>query len=328
MEKPRIVYLGTPEISANALKGLIESNLFDIVGVVTKPDQPVGRKMIMTPSPVALVASEYNIPLHKPIKLNKDYEFIENLKPDLLLTFAYGQIISTKVLALSKYKPLNVHASLLPKYRGAAPIQYAIKDGEKVTGVSLMEMVKEMDAGDVYATVKVDIDNNDNYTSLAQKVSKAGLELLINYLPKYFNNELVGVKQDESKVTFCPSIKKEEEHLDLNLSPNQFVNYVRALSETPGAYLILDNQPFKIFKARVKGYVDNNVTLGTIVNADKKGLIIKVNGGEVYLDEVQKAGKKKIDYKSFVNGEKNMLGVILKWQLQIEELLTLLKLLW
>lgn len=312
MEKPRIVYLGTPEISANALKGLIESNLFDIVGVVTKPDQPVGRKMIMTPSPVALVASEYNILLHKPIKLNKDYEFIEKLKPDLLLTFAYGQIISTKVLALSKYKPLNVHASLLPKYRGAAPIQYAIKDGEKVTGVSLMEMVKEMDAGDVYATVKVDIDNNDNYTSLAQKVSKAGLELLINNLPKYFNNKLVGVKQDESKVTFCPSIKKEEEHLDLNLSPNQFVNYVRALSETPGAYLILDNQPFKIFKARVKEYVDNNVALGTIVNADKKGLIIKVNGGEVYLDEVQKAGKKKIDYKSFVNGEKNILGVILK----------------
>lgn len=312
MEKPKIVYLGTPEISANALKGLIESNLFDIVGVVTKPDQPVGRKMIMTPSPVALVAREYNIPLHKPIKLNKDYEFIEKLKPDLLLTFAYGQIISTKVLALSKYKPLNVHASLLPKYRGAAPIQYAIKDGEKVTGVSLMEMVKEMDAGDVYATVKVDIDNNDNYTSLAQKVSKAGLELLINYLPKYFNNELVGVNQDESKVTFCPSIKKEEEHLDLNLSPNQFVNYVRALSETPGAYLILDNQPFKIFKARVKEYVDNNVALGTIVNADKKGLIIKVNGGEVYLDEVQKAGKKKIDYKSFVNGEKNILGVILK----------------
>ena len=159
-------------------------------------------------------------------------------------------------------------------------------------------MVKEMDAGDVYATVKVDIDNNDNYTSLAQKVSKAGLELLINYLPKYFNNELVGVKQDESKVTFCPSIKKEEEHLDLNLSPNQFVNYVRALSETPGAYLILDNQPFKIFKARVKGYVDNNVALGTIVNADKKGLIIKVNGGEVYLDEVQKAGKKKIEWGS------------------------------
>ena len=114
----------------------------------------------------------------------------------------------------------------------------------------------------------------------------------------------------------------------MNLSPNQFVNYVRALSETPGAYLILDNQPFKIFKARVKEYVDNNVALGTIVNADKKGLIIKVNGGEVYLDEVQKAGKKKIDYKSFVNGEKNILGVILKWQLQIEELLTLLKLLW
>lgn len=147
-------------------------------------------------------------------------------------------------------------------------------------------------------------------------------------MPKYFNNELVGVKQDESKVTFCPSIKKEEEHLDLNLNPNQFVNYVRALSETPGAYLILDNQPFKIFKARVKEYVDNNVALGTIVNADKKGVIIKVNGGEVYLDEVQKAGKKKIDYKSFVNGEKNILGVILKWQLQIEELLTLLKLLW
>lgn len=313
MMKKKIVYLGTPELSAKALEGLIQSELFDIVGVITKPDQPVGRKRIMTPSPVAEVATKYNIPLYKPVRLNKDYAFIEELQPDLLLTFAYGQIISTKVLAISKYPPLNVHASLLPKYRGAAPIQYAIKDGEKETGVSLMEMVKEMDAGDVFEVVKVVIDENDNYTSLQEKISKAGLKLLIESLPLFFENKLERHPQDESLVTFCPSIKQEEERLSLDLEPQAFVNYVKALSETPGAHVILDGQVLKIFKAHVKSLdSQSDVQKGTIIQADKHGLAIKLAKGEVYIDVIQKSGKKVMGYKDFLNGEKGLLGKIVE----------------
>lgn len=311
--KKKIIYLGTPELSAKALEGLIQSDLFDIVGVITKPDQPVGRKKIMTPSPVADIATKYNIPLHKPLRLNKDYAFIEEQRPDLLLTFAYGQIISTKVLALSKYPPLNVHASLLPKYRGAAPIQYAIKNGEKETGVSLMEMVREMDAGDVFETVKVVIDTDDNYTSLSEKISQAGLKLLIEALPLFFDNKLERHPQDESFVSFCPSIKQEEERLSLDLEPQTFVDYVRALSDSPGAHVILDGQMLKIYKARVKSYDSQNCAdRGTIVQADKQGLAIKLSKGEVYLDVIQKSGKKIMGYKDFLNGEKGLLGKIVE----------------
>ena len=150
MIEKRIVFLGTPEISTDLLKGMVEQG-FHIVGVVTKEDKVRGRNNKIEESPVAKMARELNIPVHKPHRLNKDFDFIKALEPDLLLTFAYGQLISDEVLALSKEKPLNVHASLLPKYRGAAPIQYALRDGEEKTGVSLMEMVHEMDAGDVYA---------------------------------------------------------------------------------------------------------------------------------------------------------------------------------
>ena len=141
MANERIIFLGTPEISAKLLEGLIKNN-FNIVGVVTKEDKIRGRGNKIEPSPVALVADKYHIPVHKPHRLNTDYQFIEDLKPDLLLTFAYGQIIKEDILTLSRYKPLNLHASILPKYRGAAPIQYALKNGDDITGVSLMEMVK------------------------------------------------------------------------------------------------------------------------------------------------------------------------------------------
>lgn len=138
-----IIFLGTPQMSADLLEEIIKDNKYKVVGVISQPDKPLGRKKILTPSPVSMVALKYNIPLHRPEKLNNDYEFIERLQPDLLLTFAYGQLISTKVLSLSKYQALNLHGSLLPKYRGAAPIQYALKNGDKKTGVCLMAMVKK-----------------------------------------------------------------------------------------------------------------------------------------------------------------------------------------
>lgn len=312
MQKPRIVYLGTPSHSATVLEGLILSGRFEVVGVVTKPDQPVGRRLVLTPSPVSLIAEKYRIPTHKPLRLNKDYGFIEDLKPDFLLTFAYGQIVSTKVLSLSRLKPLNVHASLLPKYRGAAPIQYALRNGETETGVSLMEMVREMDAGAVYAVKKVSVSLEDNCTSLTAKIAAAGLELVLEYLPTYCEGRLEGVSQDESAVTFCPSIKKEEEHIPLTLEPQAFVDYVRSLSEAPGGYLLYHEEPLKILAATVKKVGPTLTEPGTVTEATGGKLAISVTNGEVYLNKVQKAGKKRLSGSEFLNGERHILGELLK----------------
>ena len=310
MIEKRIVFLGTPEISADLLKGMVEQG-FHIVGVVTKEDKVRGRNNKIEESPVAKMARELNIPVHKPHRLNKDFDFIKALEPDLLLTFAYGQLISDEVLALSKEKRLNVHASLLPKYRGAAPIQYALRDGEEKTGVSLMEMVHEMDAGDVYAVKELTINKEDNYTSLASRLSNLALSLVTEALPLYFEHRLVGVKQDPTKVTFCPSIKKEEEHLNLSLAPQDFVNQVRSLSLTPGGYLLEGEQILKVYQARV--YSDEvTAEKGTIVLAKKKQIILQLENGQAALEMLQRPGKKIMSAQDFNNGVRNFEGTILE----------------
>ena len=310
MENKRIIYLGTPEISAHCLEGLIQ-NGFDIVGVVTKEDKIRGRNNAVEPSPVAKTAMKYHIPLHKPHRLNKDFDFIKELQPDLLLTFAYGQLISDEVLSLSKYRPLNLHASLLPKYRGAAPIQYALRNGDTETGVSLMQMVHEMDAGDVFAVKKLTILPSDNYTSLASRLSDTALELATEALPLFFENRLEGISQDASKATFCPSIKKEEEILDLSLSPEAFVNQVRSLSETPGGYLFHGKEILKIYQASV--YSDKTEReIGSLSRPSKKELVLQLSKGQVRIEELQRPGKKKMKAIDFLNGVKNVDSIVLK----------------
>ncbi len=310
MENKRIVFLGTPSMSAFVLKGLVEAG-FNIVGVITREDKPQGRKMELKPSCVGEMASSLGLKVFKPHKLNKEYSFLDDLKPDLLLTFAYGQIISETVLAYSKLKPLNLHGSLLPKYRGAAPIQYALKNGEKETGISLMEMVKAMDAGDVFATKKIEISPDDNYTTLCEKMQKTALEVAVEYLPLYFEGKLNGVKQDESLVTFCPSIKKEEEHLNLDQTPDEFVNQVRALAMTPGGYLMFKDEILKIYKAE-KYSTEANKPIGTIVKAAKKEIVLQLTKGQVKLDLLQRPGKKVLSAVDFNNGVHDFEGVILK----------------
>ncbi len=299
METTRIVYLGTPEISAYLLEGLITSG-FNIVGVVTQEDKPQGRKMKLTPSPVSNIAEKYNIPLFKPHKLNKECDFLNDLNPDLLLTFAYGQILSSKVLSFSKLPPINFHASLLPKYRGAAPIQYALANGEAKTGMTIMEMVKQMDAGRIFAQEEIEISRLDNCTSLSEKLSKLALDMAKKYLPLYFENKLEGKEQDESAVTFSPSIKKEEEKLSLDLKPVDFVNKVRSLALNPGAYLLSDSQRFKIYHAEVYSSLKER-DAGTLVVKNKK-LILQLNDGEVELIKIQQPSKKMMDAASFING--------------------------
>ena len=302
----KLLFMGTPEISAYVFEKMIEAG-YHFVGLVAQPDHPVGRKGIIEKVPTKVVAEKYNIPVFQPEKIRLDYSFMEEIKPDLVITLAYGQIVPQGFLDIPKYGCLNLHGSLLPKYRGASPVQSVLINNEKVTGVTLMEMVKAMDAGRMYAKKEIVIDDDDNATSLFNKVKEAAGELVIESLPLYINGELKGVEQDENEVTFCSIIKPEQEKLDLNMTALELVGYIRGLSDEPGAYLYLNGLKLKIYKAQV---VDNSVNaeVGTIIKADKNGLYMQAKDGIISLLEIQKEGKKRMDYRSFINGNQNLLG--------------------
>ena len=306
----RIIFMGTPEISSHVLEGLILDG-YNIVAVIAQPDRPVGRKKILTPVPTKVVAEKYNIPVYQPVKIRKEYEFVNELKPDLILTLAYGQIVPQGLLDIPTLGCINLHGSLLPKYRGAAPIQYALLNNEKVTGMTLMKMVKEMDAGEMYMTEEVNIDEEDNSTSLFIKMGEAALTLAKKALPLYLEGKLPGIPQDESLVTFAPSIKPEEEKIDLSKTKEEIFGQIRALSDVPGAYLYLDNLEIKIYKAKI---ISSEIVgeVGEIVKADKTGLYLQANNGLLALLDLQKEGKNRMDYKSFINGNQNILGQKLK----------------
>ena len=304
--KLKIVFMGTPEISAYVLEALINDG-YQVLGVVAQPDRPVGRKGQLEKVPTKVVAEKYNIPVFQPVKIRQDYDFLKEINPDVIITLAYGQIVPEGLLQIPQYGCLNLHGSLLPKYRGAAPIQYALINGDKKSGMSLMEMVKAMDAGRVYATEEVVIEDEDNATSLFKKMAEAAKKLILEKLPDYIDGKLDGIPQDETKVSICSTIKPEQEKLSLDYSVKEMFGWIRGLSDQPGAYLLLDNQKLKIFKARIH---NDEVTgeIGAIVQADKHGLILQCKDGQLEILELQKEGKKRMDYKSFLNGNQGLLN--------------------
>lgn len=295
----RIVFLGTPDISASLLEAMIDDG-YNIVGVITQPDAPRKRGGKDEPSPVGKVSLSHGIPLHRPFKLNKDYSILDEWNPDLLVTYAYGQILSTKVLGYSKLVPLNVHASLLPKLRGASPIQSCILEGDEKTGVCLMEMVKEMDAGRIFAQCVIDIPPSMVYTELEATISKAAIDLVLSKLPMFLDGQLTGVPQDNENATFCHFISREDMELKLSLSPREFVNRVRAFSMKPGAFITLENgECLKVLKAQIS---DKSIEKGTIKAVSKKELVLGLENGAVSLTVLQRAGKKPCDASAFING--------------------------
>ena len=308
MEKKdlNLLFMGTPEISAYVFEQMILAG-YHFVGLVAQPDHPVGRKGIIEKVPTKVIAEKYNIPVFQPIKIRKDFSFMDNLKVDLVITLAYGQIVPQGFLDIPRFGCLNLHGSLLPKLRGASPVQTALINNEKVTGVTLMEMVAAMDAGRMYGKKEVVIEEDDNATSLFKKISEAAKDLVLELLPKYVDGELEGIPQNEEEVTFCSLIKPEQEKLDLSKDILEVYGYIRGLSDEPGAYLYLDNQKLKIFKAKI---ANDLVTaeVGTIVQADKRGLLLQCQNGQLAILELQKEGKKRMDYKAFINGNQNLLG--------------------
>lgn len=306
----RIIFMGTPSISAYVLRRMIESG-FNIVAVISQVDKPTGRKHLLTPTPTKEVALEYNIPVYQKDKIRLDYDFVKEINPDLILTLAYGQILPQGLLDIPQYGCLNLHGSLLPKYRGAAPIQYALINNEKETGMCLMEMTSKMDAGKVYAKKALTIEESDNTTTLFNKLAEVAYQLVEDNLLDYVNGNLPGVEQDESLVTFAPTIKKEEEHLDLSKPVESIYGYIRALSDSPGAYLDSQMGKIKVFKSKIVSF-DIKGELGEIIQADKSGIYLQCSNGILSLLELQKEGKSRLNYKDFLNGNKDLLHLILK----------------
>ncbi len=295
----KVLFLGTPEIAAKSLKAIIDEG-YDVLCVVTQEDKETGRNRTLEMPACKKVALSYGIPVYQPHRIRKDFEFAKSMDIDVIVCMAYGQLLPDEFLALAKVGAINLHGSLLPEYRGAAPIQRSIMDGKTETGITLMEMVHEMDAGDMYDKVITPIDPNDNYTSLNGKLGDDAAKMIAVDLLKYANGELPAVPQDASKVTFAEKILPETEKLSLEINCSKFVNLIRGMSDTPGAYVMLEGKKLKIFSAHIfSGDVVKEI--GDIV-PNKKLLLVQLNDGIVSLDSVQYEGKKKMDGTSFKNG--------------------------
>lgn len=298
MKDKRVVFMGTPDFSVPVLEKLIENT--NVVLVVTKKDAYVGRKKVLTESPVAICAHEHNIEVYKPNKLKEDYEYILNKKPDIIITCAYGSIVPKVVLDYPSYGCINVHASLLPKYRGASPIVASILNGEKETGITIMYMDEGIDTGNIIMSRSIEIEDNDNSLSLSNKLSLLGANLLIDTLPKIFEGENFDIPQDNEEATYVGMLKREDEHIDFNNSVDNIKNQVRAFSPEPYAFINIDDTEYKISEVEIKKCDVSKI--GVIVEVNKDSFGITAKDGIVYIKRIKPSGKKEMSVKDFFNG--------------------------
>ena len=302
MNNHRILYMGTPAFSAYILEKLIEAG-YNIIGVVSQPDREVGRKRILTPTPVKEVALKYNLPVYQPEKIKNDFSFMDELNVDLVVTCAYGQIVPEAFLKIPPKGCINIHASLLPKYRGGAPIQWSIIKGEKQTGITLMEMVKRMDAGQMYAKEIVDILDSDNYDSLSEKLKLAGAKIILEHLDDYLEGKMIGIPQKEEDVIIAPNISKEDEHLSFEDSARNIFNKIRGLSSIPGTYALLGEDKVKFYASTYEEKKVNH-ECGEIVSFSKTSVDVACLNGIIHITEIQVPGKQRTLVKDFLNGNK------------------------
>lgn len=304
--RERIVFMGTASFSLAVLKMLIEED-YNIVGVVTQPDRYVGRKKVLTMPDVKVEALKYDIPVIQPARIKEDYQAVADLKPDLIITAAYGQIVPQAVLDIPRLGCINVHASLLPSYRGGAPVHQAIIDGQEKTGVTIMYMVKKMDAGDMIAQKETPILEDDTVGVLYDRLSDLGAELLKETLPDILKGTNQRIPQDENLVTYAPTLSREDERLDWNMSARQVYNKVRGTNPWPGSYTTYQGKTVKIWAGQVHqcenamkhhAHQDN----GTIVKIFKDAIGVKVNDGVYLITELQLEGKKRMSVKDYLNG--------------------------
>lgn len=296
----KIVFMGTPHFSVPVFEGLIAN--YNVVGVVTQPDKPVGRGGKVSISPIKQVAIDHNIPVLQPTKIRLEYQEVLDLNPDMIVTCAYGQIIPNQILDFPKYGCINVHASLLPKLRGGAPIHHAIIDGYDKTGITIMYMNEGMDTGDIISTEEVEIANNDTMITLHDKLKEIGASLLLKTIPDIIKGNINPKKQNEEEVTYAYNIKKEEEKIDFNKTKKEIYNQIRGLNSFPGAYAIMDGKRLKVWESYMTDKVYNDKINGEITNIYKDGLGIKVSDGEIVFTDIQLEGKKRMKAIDYLNG--------------------------
>jgi len=301
--------MGTPEFSVPVLNSLIQN--YNIITVVTQPDKKVGRKQELTSSPVKKVALENKIEVLQPDKIDQSFvSEIKEINPDLIVVVAYGFILPQELLNIPKYGVINIHASLLPKYRGASPIQSAILNGDQVTGVSIMLINEKMDQGPILSQSEADIEPGETFSSLHDKLAILGSHLLIDTLPKYLNQEIKPIIQDDTQATYCQKITKDDGKIDWSKPATEIETMIRAFDPWPETWSYWGDKKLKI----LAGTVNNSRTLdkaGTILK-DGDNLLICTGEGNLQVKKIQLEGKKEMGVKDFLNGYPQIVGEVLK----------------
>lgn len=299
MKDLKVIFMGTPEFSLNILQNLIDNT--NVIAVFSQPDKIVGRKKVLTKTPTKILAESYNIPVYQPLKVQDDFDIINELNPDIIITCAYGQFIPKNILDIPKYKCINVHASLLPKLRGGAPIHWAIINGYKETGITIMYMDPKMDAGNIIKTSSIEIEDTDTYRTLHDKLSPIGATLLIETLPSIIDGSNDSIEQNIDEITIGYNIKREEEYLDFNDTVLNIYNKIRGLNDSPYACFILNDLEFKAIESKI-GDSKKEGSNGEIINIYKNGIGIKVSDGEIILTKIKPFSKNIMDVSSYLNG--------------------------
>ena len=306
----RVVFMGTPDYAAVTLQKLIDEK-YEIAAVFAQPDKPVGRKQILTPPETKVLAGKYGIPVFQPKNLRdgEAYKVLKELNPDVIVVVAYGKILPKEILDLPRFGCINGHASLLPKFRGSAPIQWAIVNGDKQTGVTTMQMDEGMDTGDILEIAVVDIGDEETAEELFDRLSYISADLMISTLKKAEEGLLSPVEQDESKASYAPIIKKEMAHLDFTKTADEICNAVRGFYSWPCAFCFINGKRIKVIKA-TKSHLTAK-ECGIVIKADDK-LVISCKDGSVELITVQPEGAKPMSAKMMLNGHKIELGTVVE----------------
>lgn len=309
--KLRVVFMGTPSFAVPILEGLIDN--YEVLLVVCQPDRKKDRKGNVIIPDTKRVALEHNIPVFQPSNVRDDYQTILDYNPDMIITCAYGQFIPKVVVDYPKYGCINVHGSLLPKLRGGAPIHWAIINGEKTTGMTIMLMDKKMDAGDIISQRSLDIGDDEILDSLYQRMSILGKELLLDTIPSIIDGTFKHFPQNEDEVTFGLNVRKEEEKIDFSKSVVDIKNLVRGLNSMPGAYCLFDDKRMKVYQVEI---VSSNKSgeLGEIIDVDNDGMIVKCSDGCIKILDIAMEGKKRCMVHDYFNGIKSesLVGKVLK----------------
>lgn len=297
----KIIFMGTPDFAVPVIDTLIEQG-YEIDLIVTQPDRPRGRKKILTPPPVKIAAEKYQIPVFQPEKIKNDYEEIAKRKPDLIITAAFGQLLPKGLLDIPKEGCINVHASLLPALRGGAPIHYAILQGHKKTGITIMYMAEKLDAGDIISQREVAITDTDDVGSLHDKLAAAGAELLADTLPSIFNGTAEAKQQDDAKATYAPNITRDMEKINWSQPREVVYNHIRGLHPWPVAFTTWQGKQLKIYQA-VKSDRVTAEEAGTIIDISESAIIVAAGDGKsLTIKRLQPAGRKKMQTADFLRG--------------------------